>query len=67
MIMYTPLWKTMNEKGVSTYALINKYGVSSSTVNRLRHNKGITLQTVDDLCAILACKVEDIVVHIPNE
>ncbi|MCL1832042.1 MAG: helix-turn-helix transcriptional regulator [Oscillospiraceae bacterium] len=57
----------MNEKGVSTYALINKYGVSSSTVNRLRHNKGITLQTVDDLCAILACKVEDIVVHIPNE
>jgi DNA-binding Xre family transcriptional regulator len=67
MIVYTPLWQTMKEKGVSTYALINKHGVSSSTINRLRHNQGVTLQTVDDLCRILECKLEDIALHIPNE
>jgi len=67
MIVYTPLWQTMKEKGVSTYALIKKHGVSSSTINRLRHNQGVTLQTIDDLCVILKCRVEDIVVHIPKK
>ena len=60
MIVYSPLWKTMKKKGVSTYALINKFGMSSSTINRLRHNQGVTTQLVDDLCKILDCKVEDI-------
>lgn len=60
MIVYTPLWKTMKEKGISTYALINKYHISSSTINRLRHNQGVTTQLIDDLCNILDCRVEDI-------
>ena len=60
MIVYTPLWKTMKEKGVSSYALINKHNISSSTINRLRHNQGVTTQLIDDLCKILNCRVEDI-------
>ena len=60
MIVYTPLWKTMKEKGISTYALINKHHISSSTINRLRHNQGVTTQMIDDLCTILGCNVEDI-------
>lgn len=60
MIVYTPLWKTMKEKGISTYALINKYHISSSTINRLRHDQSVTTQLIDDLCNILDCRVEDI-------
>ncbi len=60
MIVYSPLWETMKKKGISTYALINKHGISSSTINRLRHNQGVTTQLIDDLCKILDCKVEDI-------
>ncbi len=60
MIVYTPLWETMKNKGVTTYALINKHGISSSTINRLRHNMGVTTQLIDDLCTILDCNVEDI-------
>ena len=60
MIVYTPLWKTMKEKGISSYALINKHHISSSTINRLRHNQGVTTQMIDDLCTILDCNVEDI-------
>lgn len=67
MIVYTPLWKTMKEKGISTYALINKYNISSSTINRLKHNLGVTTQLIDDLCIILDCKVEDIMLHLDNE
>ena len=61
MIVYTPLWETMKEKGITTYTLINKYNISSSTINRLRHNQGITTQLIDDLCITLDCNVEDII------
>ena len=57
MIVYTPLWDTMKKRGISTYALINKYNISSSTINRLRHNMGVTTQLIDYLCYILDCKV----------
>lgn len=56
----------MKSKGISTYVLINKYCISSSTINRLRHNKGVTTQLIDDLCAILDCKVEDIMLFTRN-
>lgn len=60
MIVYAPLWETMKKNGVTTYALINKYQISSSTIHRLRHNLGVTTQLIDDLCKILDCGVEDI-------
>ncbi|MGN0697500.1 MAG: helix-turn-helix domain-containing protein [Ruminiclostridium sp.] len=52
---------------MSTYALINKYNLSSSTINRLRHNMGVTTQLIDDLCPILDCKVEDIMKYENND
>ena len=67
MITYKPLWETMKEKGVTTYTLINKYNISSSTIHRLRHDQGVTTQLIDDLCRILDCKVEDVIEYIPNE
>lgn len=60
MIVYTPLWETMKEKGVTTYTLIHKHQISSSTINRLRHNQGATTQLIDDLCEILHCNVNDV-------
>lgn len=61
MISYAPLWKTMEEKGISTYALINRYGISSRTISNLRHNKSITMYTMERLCKILHCQAESIV------
>ena len=60
MITYKPLWETMKKKGITTYALIQKHNISSSTIHRLRHDQGITTQLIDDLCRILNCQVEDI-------
>lgn len=47
--------------------LIEQYKVSSSTISRLKHNKGINTNTIDDLCEILACNVEDILQYVPKE
>lgn len=61
MISYAPLWRTLKEKGESTYTLINKYGISSATIDRIRKGGGITTQKINDLCKILNCRVEDII------
>ena len=61
MISYEPFYNTLKAKGLSTYKLINTYGVSRSLLDRLKHNKPITTVTIDDLCKILSCNVEDII------
>lgn len=60
MISYEPLYRTMKEKNISTYKLVNQYGVSRSLLDRLKHNKPISTVTLNDLCTILHCRVEDI-------
>lgn len=60
MISYEPFYKTIKEKNISTYKLINQYGISRSLIDRLKHNKPISTVTLNDLCNILHCKVEDI-------
>lgn len=61
MISYEPFWKTLKNREQSTYTLINKYSISSATIDRIRKGKGITTQKIDDLCKILNCRVEDII------
>ncbi len=61
MISYKPFYKTLKEKGISTYKLINEYHISRSLLDRLKHNKPITTVTINDLCTFLDCKVEDII------
>ena len=62
MISYEPLYQTLREKGISTYKLINDYGISRSLLDRLKHNRPISTVTLNDLCAILHCRVEDILI-----
>ena len=66
MISYEPFYKTLKERGISTYKLINQYGVSRSLLDRLKHNKPISTVTIDDLCKILSCSVEEILVFFPD-
>lgn len=67
MIVYDPLWKTMKRKGISTYALIKNYSFSRGTLDSLKQNRNISTATLNDLCNILQCSVEDILRHIPDE
>ena len=66
MICYANLWKTMKIKGISQYALINKYGVSPAQITRLKRNESVSTHTVEMFCKILDCKVEDIMEYIPD-
>ena len=61
MIKYDKLWETMNSKGITQYDLYTHYHMNRSQLNRLRHNQNVEVNTIDKLCNILGCKVEDII------
>ena len=63
MISYEPFYRTLKEKELSTYRLIVDHGISRSLLDRLKHNKPISAVTINDLCTILDCRVEDILVY----
>lgn len=67
MISYAPLWRTMEKQGITTYALINKYNINPRTIHNLKHNKSITLFTLERLCQILNCQAESVVEFIQDE
>ena len=60
MIVFDRLWETMNKKGITQYKLINHYGISPAQITRLKRNANVNTHTLDVLCEILDCKIEDI-------
>lgn len=61
MISYRPLWETMKKSNITTYTLINSYNINPRTINNLKHNKGITVDTLEKLCTILNCTPNEVV------
>ena len=66
MISYEPFYQTLLQKGVTEYQLIFKQGINSHTLHRMKHGKPITTTTLDTLCFILDCNVQDILTYIPD-
>lgn len=64
MIVFDKLWKTMKKQGFSQYRLIQEYKVSSGQLDRLRKNGNVSTYTLNQLCKILHCNLEDIAEYI---
>ncbi len=64
MISFDRLWKKLEQQGVSTYYLRKKAGIDSKTIRRLRANENMETKTLDKLCAVLNCRLEDIAEYI---
>ena len=60
MIVFDRLWTTMKEKGVSQYKLIKEYKISTGQLDRLRKNENVNTYTLNQLCRILNCSLDDI-------
>ena len=67
MMTYEPFWRMMNERKISTYSLEVDYGFNKAFIHRLKHNKNMNLSSIDYICDVFCCSVEDVVVHIRNE
>lgn len=67
MISYAAFWATLKESQESTYTLIKTHHISSSTLDKLRKNKPLNTTTINDLCRILNCRVQDVMEYIPSD
>ena len=66
MISYEPLWRTMKEKGVTSYRL-QKLGFNRATYYSIKSGRSVSTNTIDHLCDLLNCRVEDIIEHVNEE
>ena len=64
MIVFNKLWETMKNKGISQYKLIKEYQISTGQLDRLRKNGNVNSYTLNQLCKILDCKLEDIAEYV---
>lgn len=67
MIKYDRLWKTMKKRKITQYDLYTHYGINRSLLDRFRKNKNVSTATMDKMCDILNCNIEDIVEHVPDK
>ena len=62
-----PLRLHLRSSGESTYTRIKNHHISSSTIDKLRKNKPITTTTINDLCRIFGCNVENIMTYVVSD
>lgn len=67
MVVYDRLWETMAKKNITQYRLIKYYKFSAGQLNRLKTNSYVSTHTIDVLCTILNCRVEDVMEFILDE
>ena len=67
MIKFDRLWKTMEEKHMTTYQLRERCGIDSKTIRRLKANDNMETKTLNKLCAALGCGLDDIAEYVEDE
>ena len=60
MISFEKLWITLKERNISQYKLIKEYKISTGQLERKRKNGNVNTYTLNELCKILDCRLEDI-------
>lgn len=65
MVSYKPLFETLERKGLSQYDL-EQMGVDHRLLDKIRHNRNITVETLGMLCVMLKCTPNDILEIVPT-
>ena len=66
MISYEPLFRTMKAKGISSYRL-GKMGFPMSNYYAMKRGENISSHTLNQLCRLLQCRVEDVMEYVEEE
>lgn len=65
MFSYKPLLKLLVEKEMSKSQLRIATGMSMATLAKISKNECISMETLDKICKVLNCKIEDVIEYQP--
>lgn len=66
-VSYKKLFHLMIEKDISNSQLQQQAGFSANVISRLKNNRYISLESIENICRILECGVDDILEFMPVE
>jgi DNA-binding Xre family transcriptional regulator len=66
MISYNPLFQTMKDKKITSYRL-GKMGFPLSNYYAMKRGDNISTHTLNQLCKLLQCRVEDVIEYIDED
>ena len=65
-VNYKRLFCLLIERDITTTQLQYKAGFSSNIVPRMKRNSYISLETIENICRVLDCGVDDILEFVPD-
>lgn len=65
-ISYKRLFNLLDERGLTSTLWLRQRGVHPATNSKLKKDERVNTDTVDKLCELLECKVEDVMEYIPK-
>lgn len=66
-VSYKKLFHMMIEKEMTNAELQQKAGFSANIITRLKRNGYISLESIENICRVMDCGVDDILEFVPNE
>lgn len=60
-VNYDKLFTLLNDKGIKEIELTKLAGFSGNIMTRIRRNEYVSLESIEKICCVLQCKVDDIV------
>ena len=66
-ISYNKLWKLLIDKKMSSADLRKAADIAPNTLTRIKHDKGVTVQVLERICAVLNADFGDIIEYLPDE
>ena len=66
-ISYKKLFHKLIDQNMTAAELQKKAGYSANISTRLRNNTYISMESIEKICRVLDCKVDDIVEFIPDQ
>ena len=66
-VSYKKLFHLLIEKEMSNSDLQKQAGFSANIITRLKKNEYVKLQTIESICKVLNCRVDDILEFPPDE
>ena len=67
MFSYKPLMRMLLEKDMTKTELRIQTGMGMATLSKIGKNEYVSMATLNDICKVLDCRIEDVIEYVPDK